>query len=269
MRKALRLLHNIPKPLRILFDFLLAALLLFAWFVARGGPRFGEEERFRRAEKANLVGPSIILDKLYVQGDWIPTGYTRLLIGDAGDEILFYTLINGNGSSSMDRVLTRREKTEGLLLTTVPQMYTILSALSPLPSSWFGEDVPVWVIPLFLFVDEPAAVRAEVRLQLTEDWEVTLSQYRGTGAPEEERGWSVREKYFLFSLPIPSETWDSPEKPEALNALLWINDPTTVRGGEFPAEIRLYDAEGKLLETRDYVIRSRAADARAAEATAE
>ncbi len=262
MRKALRLLRRIPKPLRILFDLLLAALLFFAWFVARGGPRYGEEERFRRAEKANLVGPSVILDKLYVQGDWIPTGYERLLIGDAGDEILFFATQNGRASRYGG--LTRREKTEGLLLTTAPQLYTILSALSPLPSSWYGENVPVWVIPLFLFVDEPAAVRAEVELQLTEDWEVTLSQYRGTGAPEEERGWTVREKYFLFSLPIPPETWDSPEKPDALNALLWTNDPTTVRGGEFPAVIRLYDAEGRLLETRDYVIRSRAAEARAA-----
>ena len=263
MRKAFQLLRRIPKPLRIFFDLLLAALLFFAWFIARGGPRYGEEERFRRAEKANLVGPSVILDKMYVQGDWIPTGYTRLLIGDAGDEILFFAAKDGRASRY--GVLTRREKTEGILLTTVPQMHTILTTLSSLPSSWYGEDVPVWVIPLFLFVDEPAAVRAEVELQLTEDREVTLSQYRGTGAPEEERDWSVREKYFLFSLPIPPETWDSPDAPDAFNALLWTNDPTLTAGGrEFPAVIRLYDAEDRLLETRDYVIRSRAADARAA-----
>lgn len=263
MRKALRLLRCIPKPLRILFDLLLAALLFFAWFVARGGPRYGEEERFRRVEKANLAGPSTLLDKMDVQGDWIPTGYTRLLIGDAGDEILFFAANNGRGSRN--GVLIRREKTEGLLLTPLPQMYTILSPLSPLPSSWYGEDVPTWVIPLFLFADDPAAVRAEVALHLTEDREVTLSQYRGSGAPEEERGWPVREKYFLFSLPIPPETWDSPEEPDALNALLWTNDPTLTAGGrEFPAVIRLYDAEGRLLETRNYVIRSRAAEARAA-----
>ena len=262
MRKTLQLLRRIPKPLRIFFDLLLAALLFFAWFAARGGPRYGEEERFRRAEKANLVGPSVILDKMYVQGDWIPTGYTRLLIGDAGDEVLFFAA--NDGRASRYGVLTRREKTEGILLTTVPQMYTILSTLSALPSSWYGEDVPVWVIPLFLFVDEPAAVWAEVELQLTEDREVTLRQYRGTGAPEEERDWSVREKYFLFSLPIPPETWDSPDAPDAFNALLWTNDPTLTAGGrEFPAVIRLYDAEDRLLETRDYVIRSRAADARA------
>ena len=262
MRKVLRLLHRIPKPLRIFLDLLLAALLFFAWFVARGGPHYGEEERFRRAEKANLVGPSEILDKLYVQGDWIPTGYTRLLIGDAGDEVLFFA--TNDGRASRYGVLTRREKTEGILLTTLPQMYTILSTLSSLPSSWYGEDVPVWVIPLFLFVDDPAAVRAEVSLQLTEDREVTLSQYRGAGAPEEEQGWSVREKYFLLSLPIPPEIWDSPDAPDAYNALLWTNDPMlTAVGREFPAVIRLYDAEGRLLETRDYVIRSRAADARA------
>ena len=55
MKGIRRFLHRIPKPLRIFFDLLLAALLFFAWFVARGGPRFGEEERVRRAEKANLA----------------------------------------------------------------------------------------------------------------------------------------------------------------------------------------------------------------------
>jgi hypothetical protein len=198
------------------------------------------------------------LDKLYVQGDWIPTGYTRLLIGDAGDEVLFFA--TNDGRASRYGVLTRREKTEGILLTTVPQMYTILSTLSSLPSSWYGEDVPVWVIPLFLFVDDPAAVRAEVELQLTEDWEVSLNQYRGADAPPEQQGWAVRERYFLLLLPVPSKTWGFPEKGEALRRLLWINDPSTVRGGEFPATIRLYDGEGRLIETRDYVIRSRVAE---------
>ena len=256
MRMILRLLRSIPKPLRILFDLLLAALLFFAWFVAIGGPRFGEEERFRRAEKANLVGPSVILDRIFTQGDWFPTTYNRLLIGDAGDEILFYGTINER--SSRYGVLTRREKTDGLLCTTLPQ------ARSTIMSSYWpdGDAVPEMVIPLFLFVDDPRAVRSEVRLKLTEDWEVTLEQYRGADTPPEElQGWTVRDRYFLLLLPVPPETWDSQEKAEALRSLLWTNDPTTVGGGEFPATILLYDAEGRLLETRDYVIRSRIADA--------
>lgn len=256
MKGIRRILHHIPKPLRFLFDLLLAAVLFFAWFVARGGPRYGEEERFRQAEKANLVGPSTLLDKMYVQPDWVGSAayYNRLLIGDAGDEILFYTLINGQRHSNMDGVLARREKTAGILLTPLPGSI-------PTPSEVSGEEPS---IPLFLFVDDPAAVRAEVQLHLTEDWEVTLSQYRGTGAPEEQQGWGIREHYFLLCLPVPSKVWDSPEKEEALRRMSWTNASSTVRSGEFPAVIRLYDAEGRLLETRDYVIRSRAADARAA-----
>ncbi len=252
MKGIRRILHHIPKPLRFLFDLLLAAVLFFAWFVARGGPRYGEEERFRRAEKANLVGPSVLLDKMYVQGDWIPTHYNRLLIGDSGDEILFYTLVNGRRNTEMDGALIRRDKSDGILLTPLPDGFT-----TPLEDT--GKD---FSIPLFLFVDDPAAVRAEVELQLTEDWEVSLNQYRGADAPPEQQGWAVRERYFLLLLPVPSKTWGFPEKGEALRRLLWINDPSTVRGGEFPAVIRLYDAEDRLLETRDYVIRSRAADAR-------
>ncbi len=252
MKGIRRILHHIPKPLRFLFDLLLAAVLFFAWFVARGGPRFGEETRFRQAEKANLVGPSTLLDKMYVQPDWVGSAayYNRLLIGDAGDEILFYTLINGQRHSNMDGVLVRREKTAGILLTPLPGSIPTLSEVT-------GEEPS---IPLFLFVDEPAAVRAEVELHLTEDWEVTLSQYRGTGAPEEQQGWGIREHYFLLRLPVPSKVWDSPEKEEALRRMSWTNAPSTVRGGGFPATIRLYDGEGRLIETRDYVIRSRVAE---------
>ncbi len=250
MKGIRRLLHRIPKPLRILADLLLAAVLFFAWFVARGGPRFGEETRFRRAERANLVGPSTLLDKMYVQGDWIPTYYNRLLIGDAGDEILYYTMITGKGSSHMDGALIRRDKSDGILLTPLPGGFIT-------PPEDAGED---FSIPLFLFVDDPAAVRAEVRLQLAEDWEVSLNQYPGGGAPPEQQGWAVRERYFLLLLPVPSKTWGSPEKAEALRRLLWINDPSTVRGWEFPAVILLYDGEDRLIETREYVIRSRVAE---------
>ena len=140
MKGIRRILHHIPKPLRFLFDLLLAAVLFFAWFVARGGPRFGEENRFRQAEKANLVGPSVLLDKMYVQGDWIPTHYNRLLIGDSGDEILFYTLTNGRRNTEMDGALIRRDKSDGILLTPLPDGFT-----TPLEDA--GKD---FSIPLYL-----------------------------------------------------------------------------------------------------------------------
>ena len=250
MKDLREILYRIPKQLRILIDLLLAALLLFAWFVAIGGPRYGEEARFRRAEKANLVGPSELLDKMYVQGDWIPAFYySRLLIGDDGDTILFYTSLNGKGSSSMDGVLIRREKTDGILLTTLPG-----ESAEPVD----GRTEPL-ILPLFLFVDDPAAVRAEVRLKLSESFDVTLRQVRGA----ENGDWSVRDRYFLFRLPVSPEIWNSVDSGEALRNLVRTNEPFSAAQQAFPATIRLYDGEDRLIETREYIIRSRAAEAAA------
>jgi hypothetical protein len=246
MRKTFHLLRCIPKPLRIFFDLLLAAVLFFAWFVARGGPRFGEVARFRQAEKANLVGPSEILDKLYVQGDWIPTHYQRLLIGDTGDEILFYTTVNGRGSTDMDGALIRREKTDGILLTPLP---------GGLDEPVYGSPDPL-IIPLFLFVDDPAAVQAKVSLKLLSDVEITYSQVRGKASAGETEGWQ-REKYFLFHLPIRPESWNDLDGGDIQHAIVRTNQRYSKTRLEIPAVIRLYDEKGRLIEKRDYVIRSR------------
>ncbi len=249
MRKTFHLLRCIPKPLRIFFDLLLAAVLFFAWFVARGGPRFGEVARFRQAEKANLVGPSEILDKLYVQGDWIPTHYQRLLIGDTGDEILFYTTVNGRGSTDMDGALIRREKTDGILLTPLP---------GGLDEPVYGSPDPL-IIPLFLFVDDPAAVQAKVSLKLLSDVEITYSQMRDKGGAGETEGWK-REKYFLFRLPIRPENWNDLDGDDIQHAIVRTNQRYSKTRVEIPAVIRLYDEKGRLIEKRDYVIRSRVAE---------
>ena len=241
--------RRIPKPLRILFDLLLAALLFFFCYVARGGPRFGEEARFRRAEKANLTGPSEILDKLDVQEDWIPTHYRRLLIGDAGDEILFFTTVNGKGSSDMDGVLIRREKTDGILLTPLP---------GGIEEPVYGVSEPL-VIPLFLFVDDPAAVRAKISLRLLDDVEMTMSQARGGDGTGESEGWS-RERYFLFHLPVSPRVWNSFDDSSLHHRLVRTNQRYSKTRTEVPVTIRLYDAAGRLIEKREYVVRSRVAE---------
>ncbi len=244
-----RVLRRIPKWVRILADLLLAALLFLVSYAARGGPRFGEVARFRRAEKANLVGPSEILDKLYVQGDWIPTHYNRLLIGDSGDEILFYTLTNGRRNTEMDGALIRREKTDGILLTPLP---------GGLDEPVYGSPDPL-IIPLFLFVDDPAAVQAKVSLKLLSDVEITYSQVRGKGGAGETEGWK-REKYFLFRLPIRPENWNDLDGDDIQHAIVRTNQRYSKTRGEIPAVIRLYDEKGRLIEKRDYIIRSRVAE---------
>ena len=114
--------ERIPRKARIAVDLLLAAALLIGIYAAAGSPAFGEEARFRRAEKVGLVGPSVQLDRIFLRSDWPYTAYNLLYIGDDGDQILFYAMRTGIGVSSESDRLSRREKTDGVLLTPLPTL---------------------------------------------------------------------------------------------------------------------------------------------------
>lgn len=226
---------------RFFLDMLISLVLLLAVLAAASSRTRREETRFRRTEKADLAGPSVILDRMDVPEDWPDLGYRRLLMGDDGEEILFY-LSREDG----DELLLRREKTDGLLLTPAPYWNPVRR------TQWTGGGA---VLPLFLFADDPAAVRAEVQLRLSDALVLDLSQVRGeTGGGDGH----ARERFFLFRIPVP----DNPRltKAELLQALQETNAYSSLGQGEFPAVIRLYDGEGRLLETRSYTVRSRSVD---------
>ena len=224
------------RKLRFFLDALIALVLLLGVFAALSSRAYREETRFRRAEKAALAGPSEILDRIDVPEDWPAVGYDRLLIGDDGEEILFYAVRNGRGLP-----LERREKTEGILLTPVFNWGTELASRRESP-----------VMPLFLFVDDPAAVRAEVRIRLSADHALELTQARGADAVGDG---SARERFFLFPVPLPENRGSV--KMELLQELYWTGTASAhMTYAAFPAVIRLYDASGALLETREYTIRA-------------
>ena len=234
-----QLFQRIPRKHRFFLDLALTLLLLLAIAAVVGIPAVGDEVRFRRVEKASLAGPSEILDLFSVPG-----GYDRLLIADAGEEILFYPFFDhGYGS------VYRREKNQGVLLV-------------PAPTNMIGGSGGT-VLPLFLFVDDPAAVKAEVTLYLSDTVEVKLGQVRGLDAPPEERDANTRDRYFWFNIPMPENRWS--EKFDLLYSLWESNAFYATAAGEYPAVIRLYNADGALLESREYVVRSRQMDAQAEE----
>lgn len=255
MRKLRRALERIPRIARIGIDLLLSAVLLLGWYVASDCPLWGEEAAFRRAEKAALVGPSVPLDRLSMRSDWPDTGYNVFRIGDDGDEILFYS-IRIMQASRVGRFLSDslvcREKTDGILLTVPPTRFlSPFSAVSPNS------------VPLLLFVDDPAAVRAVITITLSDGKELTMSQVRGEGSAalfgeDEWIAGCVRERFFLFEHRLTSGEWDSD----------WIELMETNAGypsvnQQWSAVIELYDKDNQLIRTVDYMIRSRAGDAHA------
>ena len=226
------------RKLRFCLDVLLTLLLLLAVAAALSSRVSGEEARFRRAEKADLAGPSEIIGRFDVPEDWPSVNYDRLLLGDDGDEIFFY-LIRESGNS----YLFRREKTGGILLTPVPTWNQL--GMTP----WRGEET---VLPLLLFTEDPAAARAEVRIRLSDAWEPELTGEALEIGMEEGR---APGKVFLLRIPVPKNArhW----KAELLQALLETNDVAAPGQEEFPAVVRLYDENGDLLEARAYTVRSR------------
>ena len=230
------------RKIRFFLDALLSLVLLIGLFLALTSRGYTETARFRRAERASLVGPAEIIDRFDLPEHWPRVNYDRILLADDGEEILFYLAYdNGRGT------LYRREKTDGLLLATLPTWGALTERKGDM------------AVPLFLFVDDPRAVKAEVTLRLSENETIELRQGRGSRAtPLEDRDGYARERFFLFNIPVTGD------RPSRRRLLLWdlaeSNSYTWTVETRFPADIRLYDASGALLETREYVIQSPGTD---------
>ena len=234
-----RLWKKIPRWLRFSLDSFLALALLTAVYVALGCPFLGETALFRRTEKANLAGPSEIIDRLRVQAEWPILGCDEILIGDDGEEVLFWFY----QYSSHTGTLLRREKTDGLLLL-------------PLPCC-AGVDTMQWqremTVPLFLFADRPEAVKATVRIQLSDTDGLTLTQTRGERGRTGPGDLGSRERFFLFSIPVSEEEWPL-DRGASVRALLQGYEDKRFRPVGFPVTVCLYDGEGRIIENRKWTL---------------
>lgn len=234
-----RFWRKIPRQLRFVLDVLLALALLTAVYVALGCPFLGETALFRRAEKANLMGPSKIIDRLDVPKDWPTVSWNRLLIGDDGEEIVFWLQYRRTAPGP----LIRLNKTDGILLLPLPECGAPTAAD-------LQKDC---VVPLFLFADDPAAVKATVQLRLSGTDEITLTQVRGRIADIRAGDPGSRERYFLFHIPVTREEWTL-ERGELIHKLLDSYTNVRYRPEGYQATIRLYDGEDRLIETREWIL---------------
>ena len=228
-----------PRRLRFFIDALLALILILSCLVALGCPPNGDLTRFRRAEKANLMGPSEILDCMDNPKDWLNARWVRLLIGDDGKEIVFWSYYR----SAKSGIFLRVEKKDGVLLLPLPGcIYSMSLQLR-------GE----MVMPLFLFVDDPAVVKATVQIQIPEYDVITLDQVRGEKACSGEENADSRERYFLFSIPMTQETWMMRRGIFARELLIGYRLIPFATVG-YSATIWLYDNEDRLIETREWIL---------------
>lgn len=143
--KTLRLFfRNIPRKTKILLNILLVFLLAFWSYLLLGSPA-DIETLYRRAEKANLVGPGNILAVV----DAPEQGYTHIVLAEDGNHVMAYF------RDPEDARRTRfvyRERSRGMVLLSLPADNTTAPLTAPLP--------------VFLFDGYDSAFRAELSLSL-------------------------------------------------------------------------------------------------------
>ena len=228
-RSFLKRWNRIPRPLRILILFACIAVAAFFTYLFRGSPAFTDEQRYRLAERANLVGPAQILD---IQD--IPLSksyaYNRIVIADDGDGIILY--VWNTELKRYDTLLYRKKVGD---VTVYPaQINRTMYDLSG------SQEL---VLPVYAFDNCPEAVHAE--LNLTLNYGLNRKDYTFQYALEAKR---EKEGFFSFYIHV---TNPSDAEAMALDAFSFLTGSRSYSGLDREegavAEVRLYDSNDMLL----------------------
>ncbi len=235
-RRFLSLWTMLPRPLRVLILFIGIITAALFTYLFRGSPAFTDEQRYRLAERANLVGPAQILD---IQD--IPLSknyaYNRIVIADDGDGIILY--VWNTEMKRYDTLLYRKKVGD---VTVYPAQI-----------SRFVYDLrgsKELVLPVYAFDNFPKAVHAE--LDLTLRFGLNNKDYTFEYTLEAER-----EKAGFFSFYI-HVTNPSDAEAMALDAFSFLTGSRSYSGLEMEdgavADIRLYDSNDMLLYEESLII---------------
>ena len=258
MKKLKRLWLNIPRKFRAGINLLATVCLIFGLYFLMECPAFTHEQKFRRMEKAELVGPSQILASL----DQKALGYNHLILAETADAVI---LFQSSDDPWEQGKLTYREKTGSITIVTVPNM------------GYGLYDEQVIDLPVFVLHDHPGAVRAELDLEFGKGLEfyteVNWSYGDYAQTTTYEKTWyleSTQEMGGLFRFDIHAE----PEGETIQDQYHEVWHPLTSEGqaletfshlmedgdsyiyGSIPATVRLYDWDNVLIAEAHLTIRS-------------
>ena len=146
MKKLKRAWLNLPRKIRVFANLLAILLVIFILYVLMDCPPFTQEQKFRRMEKAELVGPSEILHIM----DTKDLGYQHLLVADDGDGVILYGFSDNRWD---DGRLVYRRKQGPVTVLSAPNFGRMLA---------YADEID---LPVFVFHEYPNAVRAELELE--------------------------------------------------------------------------------------------------------
>lgn len=243
------------RPFRAFLCILGILVLAVTCYIATGCPSLNFEQEFRRAEKANLVGPSRIVDTVddeYHEFDKLIVGETEHGVCFFGGSIITVYRGSGNGKDEMVYTFSYREKTGDI---------TVLAAPNRSGMMWdqFGISLPVYVFDRY-----PKAVRAELELTVTGSKTMVVNDETVTTYFSERfRGKAERtgEGFFRFLL----DSWDE-RSAYALELLSDLSGNEMFFTSKYidavvPGTVRLYDENGSLILEQEFEICSAVAAA--------
>ena len=248
---------RIPRPLKAIFVALCAISVALLYYIAQGSPTLTFEREFRRAERANLVGPSRIVDVM----DSNCIHFEQMIVGETEHGICFFggrtiTVHRGSNFQREEMVYTfsYREKTGDITVLAAPNSFGF-------PGFWGMVQMS---LPVYVFDSYPEAVRAELELTVTgTDTRTSDGEKITTNFTEHFVGSAERtdEGYFRFLLDVPATT-----RSYALRLLSDLSGNEMPNSDEniqavVPGTVRLYDASGKLILEHEFEICSAVAAA--------
>ena len=258
MRKLKNFWQNIPRQLRAAGNSLLVLLLAVTFYVCIGSPTLTERQAFRRAEKANQVGPSIIL----LDADTENYDFEHLILAETEQGVITYA-----SSDTWTPVFCYHEKTGDVTVVTAPEG----------PFGW-GYSYYALSLPVFVVDDIPAAVRAELKLDIVgtcvinlngERLEIPVDHHYALESTREADG------FFEFFIELPflgqfdsyGRSTDAEHGADgyALDLLAetfsgqsyYYEHYYPRSSASITATVRLYGKSGDLITERDLVLRQR------------
>lgn len=238
------LIPRIPRPVKACFCALLVLFAAIVYYIILGSPTLTFRQQFRRAEKANLVGPSTIVDTL---GERTYSEFNKLIVGETEYGICFFGrygshVSGGHHSGERHYLFTYTEKTGDLTIASVPNI------TGSLWDMWEEYDLPVYI-----FTDHKDAVQAELTLVLhgqntvTQDGEKVTTEYTETF---QATGYLVEPGVLRCTLIADSK--------QRCNALYMISEissgkriiPDDAENSDIAAIVCLYDQNGNVIATK-------------------
>lgn len=256
MKKIKRIWGNIPRKIRVCLNVIAILLTLLTFFYCVGYPVLTLEQRFRRAEKAHLVGPGEIVDHL----DWsIYPQFHDILVAETENGVSFYAVYESDE-------LFKRYNYE---IFSYREKWGDLTVLAP-PSMWMNWNWNEWdqSLPIYLFDENPAAIRAELDIHAVGRYQVDNDSYDVCDVDFSLEADRFDEGIFRFILTVPAKQKEGLAAAQLLTEISttmeswpYANSQAYLKEPYADITVRLYDGDGNLIVEKDLVLRTASAEA--------